>query len=259
MDVVSNNHEGPSQRDGTFSDVLRDDGHPDHPRQDFHFPQEVSEEHLATVDKACLEAHRMLNPKAGLRMRPGVAMEQLKKLHALLAPMFESEPAPAAQDSQPALKEILDFVWDAGEDGLAQARADSAIMRFGVMSWYMQPALFGNANQKEFGILLREEAAVRCPNCAARKKTIEAALRKPGAALHMREYCGHWVEEKFLRSLLRSIETRFVTAEMKRQSPNRVVTQMRDRFGIQNEFMRSEAARESFRRREQTKKDAQHE
>jgi hypothetical protein len=241
----------PACRDGKFTDALEDDGHALHPRTEFAYPAEFSEEELA---RELSTAVAMLRPRAGLGVQRTALLEQLQRVFQALSHLFGAE----GQGSDgPSLKDILDFIWCAGADGLAQASADAALMRCGVVSWYLQPALFGDANQKEFGILLREQAEMRCPNCTARLKEIEGTLRRPSPAFRLREYRGQWMDEKFLRAELKSITPKFLTSEMKKQSPNRIVTEFRDRFGVVNGHMRSERAREVFREREKRKKEEQ--
>jgi hypothetical protein len=94
-------------------------------------------------------------------------------------------------------------------------------------------------------MLLREMALIRCPNCVHRKRELERCLANAASD----------EERQRVRAQVKAVKTHFRTTEMKKQSPNRVVIEFRDRFGLKNGHMRSDKARAQFRVREAIKKE----
>lgn len=240
-----------TQRDGSFSDVLENPRHKQHPTTGFVYPEEECAEELPEVALLnVLRAAVKVLTVCGLEA--GFQDEQLRKAWAALGDYLgvpRAEDSSAPETAAPGLtmnQEIEDFILRPDADGMADQNAYSVAIRYLVTRWFARPALFGDASQKEFGILLRRKTELRCPNCAARKKEIGEALNRPSPAFRLREYRGHWLDESFLKAEWKSIDPRFETADMKKQSPNRIITEFRDRFGVQNGQMRQARGRENM-------------
>ena len=92
-------------------------------------------------------------------------------------------------------------------NGKTLTSAELALIRFGVASWYIKPDMFGDTSQRDFGMMLKESAQVECPHCSK----------------------SHW------------------SKEMDKQRINQIVTEFRDKFGVQNTHMRSDSTRAHFR------------
>ena len=115
------------------------------------------------------------------------------------------------------LSEVIEWIYQPGEDGVARSSFKEAAFRFAVFTWFIQPSLFNAASQHDLGIMLREKVKCRCPECDAT----------------------------------------WATEAMHKQSVNRLVTQLRDKYHVQNSTMRPDSARKKFqkinRERNQTK------
>jgi len=207
-----------------------------HPRTEFQFPTEESFQEELRREFARSSA--VLDPKVrGLKVSQAVQLFQLRKVFDLLGHLFGES---TEKKSDSTLAELLEFCWQPGQDGFAQANSESAFMRFGAASWVWREQWFRAKSQRHFGLCLKDDAALRCPNCTKRNKAVQAALA--GELILM---CPDIVIT-FLKSLLGP--STFIHGEMKKQSINRFILDFTDAFGVRNEHMRSDLARQKFKR-----------
>lgn len=191
----------------------------------------------ALMDPKLMERCALKSPK----QREELKLFQLRKVFDLLAPIFGENGDKPKQDS--SLAKIMEFCWQPGEDGFAMANSETAFMRFGAASWCLHNDWFRATSQRLFGVSLKDDAELRCPNCVAGNKLIQQALPQfpelSEAAI-------------FLRSLVRP--TSFTHGEMKKQSINRHVIDFSDAFGVRTPQMRDAIARQKFKRLAAAKK-----
>lgn len=202
-----------------------------HPRTEFELPAEALEQELEQELRRCAT---LFNEQGrGVTVREDARRYQLRKVFDLLGALFGE-----TGGEEKKWERLRDWVWQPGEEGRARSSFQEAAFRFAVASWFDAPGLFFHFSQKRFGILLREKMQLRCPHCAARKRHLEARAKQ----------CVDEAERLEYRRQAQATETTFETAQMKKQSPNRLVTEFRDTFGVTNSTMRTERAREKFRR-----------
>jgi len=104
------------------------------------------------------------------------------------------------------LSEVIEWIYQPGEDGIARSSFKEAAFRFAVFTWFIQPHLFGDASQHDLGLMLREKVKCKCPDCDAT----------------------------------------WTTEAMHKQSVNRLVTQLRDKYHVHHSTMRPDEARKKF-------------
>jgi hypothetical protein len=223
---------------------IESDSDPLHPRTE---PGEVfAQENFFEDLRIELErAEAVLNPKLKLKASENVQLFQLKKVYQLLQHLF-AEPEVQNKEGS-SLANLLEYCWQPGEGGFATSTSETAFMRFAVASWVYRQPWFHETSQRLFGVGLKEDTSIRCPHCVERNKSLRVAGEQ-----NLAHHAGAVMMGKFLESLI--CDPTFVRGEMKKQSINRIVVEFRDKFGVRNEHMRNQSAREKFRRLADVKK-----
>lgn len=191
-------HDGPSQRDGTFSDALVDDQHPLHPRVGFDHGDEFDEEalHRAAQELVCVLAGRELNsarfPLSEVVSKAQKMKSEVDRALVKLGAASEADPARLVRayeralrwiwgdgklEPYPVLLQLAAFTWTFFPT-ITRASSQVELLRYLGLRDKQQFNRFVAACRDEFGYmnpLMRDGEAVEHFRAAARERSMAHA------------------------------------------------------------------------------------